>query len=326
MRVCCQSTLFVMAFALFFSSCQPHGSQPSTPAEGKKFLFTFVIYGSPGNPTWTKVVAGAREAADALGCTVDIQYAQDDPVRQNDIIETAIGNRTDGVAISLNLDDAYDVTVKKARDLRIPVIAFNNDDSQGAAGNARMAFIGQNEEAAGYVIAKRLIEVYQLKSGDHVVCPVEYPEAVYAILRYRGVRRAFEEVGISSEVLGTGAVSHEDNLNRLTQYLLGHTETDAILAMGGYPMSVAPQAAADVGRAGLPNAGFDITQAIARNIAEGKTLATVDQKPFYQGFFSVSQLYHYKKYGLEPCDINTGGGLIDKDNIAKVMELSDSIR
>jgi simple sugar transport system substrate-binding protein len=58
----------------------------------------------------------------------------------------------------------------------------------------------------------------------------------------------------------------------------------------------------------------------------GKIIATVDQQPFYQGFLVVTQLYYNRKYGMLPCDINTGGGLVDKSNIDMVLELSDSIR
>ena len=308
------------------SSCRPNEStnQPGR-SQGRNYHFTIVFYGVAGNPFWTKVVAGARETASALSCELEVQYANNDPVRQNDIIETAIVNRVDGLGININLDDAYDEVVESALAHGIPVIAFNNDDSQGAAGNFRMAYVGQDETAAGYAITKRLVQASRLRKGDHVVCPVEHPEATYATDRYAGVKKALDEAGVTSEVLNTGAVSLEDALNRLTQYLLGHPETAAILAMGGMPMEVAPQAAADAGL-DIPNAGFDLTRVIAENIQNGKTLAAVDQKPFYQGSFTVLQLYYYKEYNLLPCDINTGGGIIDQSNVAKVLELADTVR
>jgi simple sugar transport system substrate-binding protein len=96
--------------------------------------------------------------------------------------------------------------------------------------------------------------------------------------------------------------------------------------MGGMPMEMSPQAAEEAGLAGLPNAGFDITKKIITNILEGKTLATVDQQPYYQGSFTVMQLYLNRKYGLLPCSINTGGAIIDKSNAAIVLELADTHR
>ena len=76
----------------------------------------------------------------------------------------------------------------------------------------------------------------------------------------------------------------------------------------------------------IPNAGFDITKAILNNILDGKTIATVDQQPYYQGSFSILQLYLNNKYGLLPCDINTGGAIIDKTNAAIVLDLADTHR
>jgi simple sugar transport system substrate-binding protein len=322
--------VIILLFAIFLlplSGCEPRPGteKAATSAEEDSYHFTFVIYGTAGNPFWVKVVAGAKEAAEQLGCKVDLQYAQNDPVMQNDILETAIANQVDGLGVSINQDEAYDEVIARAMEEGIPVIAFNNDDTQKSEGNLRMAFIGQDEVAAGYEITTRLIEEAGLKAGDHVVCGVEHPEAVYAVMRYRGVKKALDEKGITSEVLDTGAVSLEDTLNRLTQYLLGHKETDAIVGMGGMPLEMAPQASEDVGL-DLPNAGFDITRVIAENIRDGRTVATVDQKPYYQGYFTVTQLYCYCRYGLLPCDIDTGGGIIDQSNVEKVIELADSHR
>ena len=38
----------------------------------------------------------------------------------------------------------FDEAVQKAVDAGIPVITTNVDDSEGAAGNARLAFVGQD--------------------------------------------------------------------------------------------------------------------------------------------------------------------------------------
>lgn len=318
------------ALAVFTASCSkpqsetPTGTTPA-PKQDASYKITMVIYGSPGNPFWTKVRAGAEEAGEKFGCSVDIQYANDDAAKQNDILGTAIANNVDGIALAINYDNAYTEVVKRAREKGIGVIAFNIDDTKKAAGNARMAYIGQDMEQAGFQIANRLIKEAGLKKGGKVVCPVENPQAVYAVQRYAGAKRAFSQAGIRSEVLNTGGVSLEETLNRLTQYLLGNKDTSAILAMGGMPMEEAPQAVMDAGL-NIPNAGFDLTKQIAQNIKDGKSLATIDQQPFYQGFLTISQLYYFKKYGLSPCDINTGGAMVDKSNVEKVLALADSIR
>jgi len=312
----------LVALVLPLTSCQKR--EDSANAE-PVYNFTLVLFGTPGNPFWTRIILGAEEISDKLGCKVDIQFAYNDPVKQNDIIETAIANKTDGLGVVLNYDDAYDESVQKAMDAGIPVIGVNLDDSKGGEGNARMAYIGLDYVLGGEIVARRLVKDGKLKAGDHVVCPVEHPGAIYSVQEYAGIKKVFEPLGITSEVLDSGYTSLEENLNRLTQYLLGHKETDAVLAMGGMPMEVTPQAIKEASM-DIPNAGFDITKQILRNIMDEKSIATLEQKPFYQGLFTILQLYYYQKYALLPCDIETGPSMIDKTNAAAVFELADTVR
>jgi simple sugar transport system substrate-binding protein len=308
---------------LALTSCSKEAPQGGT--QQPAYNFTLVFFSSPGNPFWTKIISGAEEMAKALNCKVNMQFAYNDPVKQNDIIETAVSNKIDGLGIVINTDEAYNESVKKAIARNVPVIAFNLDHSRGKEGNARMAYIGLDYVRGGEIVAKRLVQDANLKAGDHVVCPVEHPDAIYSIQQYQGIKKIFEPLGITSEVLNTGSTSLEESLNRLTQYLLGHKNTTAILAMGGMPMEVAPQAIKDASM-NIPNIGFDITKEILKNIMDGKTIAALEQEPFYQGAFTVMQLYYYKKYGLMPCDVCTGPVMIDKTNAAACFELADTVR
>ena len=58
----------------------------------------------------------------------------------------------------------------------------------GPGGTVRMAYVGQNLEMSGYLIGRRMVAEHGLKSGDHCVTPVEFPEDVYAQERYAGVK------------------------------------------------------------------------------------------------------------------------------------------
>jgi simple sugar transport system substrate-binding protein len=310
---------FLIAFCLIAVGVAGFGQK--APA----YKFSFLIYDSAGNPFWKPLINGANEMAASLGAKVDIQFAENDPTKQNDLLETAIANKVDGVVIAFNVTDAYNKNVIKARAAGIPVVAFNIDDPKGADGVPRMAFMGQDFRVAGYLIGKRLVADGKIKKGDLVVCPVEHPEATYAKQRYEGVKKALDEVGAKSEVLETGAVSLEDTLTKLTQYLIGHKNTNGILAMGGMPLTIAAKATADAGIK-IPIAGFDLSKPIVQDIIDGKVIAAVDQQPYYQGAFPVMQLYLYKKFALIPCEINTGGAIVDKTTAAQVLALSGTYR
>ena len=304
----------VMTFAVSTASAQ---DQP--------YRITMIIYTGPEVEFFVPVVNGAKEAAALWGVDLDIQYGNSDPVQQNSLIETAIVNQVDGIAVIIQDDDAFDQTVCAAMDAGIPVVSFNVDDSEGAAGNCRMAFMGQNFIETGYLIGRRMIEEHGLGPGDHVFASVEWPEAVYAVQRAEGLKKALDEAGVTMELVGTGGNLAEAQ-TILVQYLLGHPETDAIVGLGSVNLSVAPAAAREAGM-DIPIGGFDLTADIIAGIEEGTITATVDQQPYSQGFYAITQLVLYLKYGLYPSDMNTGGlGLVDASNVAAVKELTGTIR
>ncbi len=304
----------VMAFAVSTAS-----------AQDDPFSITMIIYSDASVEFFVPSVNGAQEAAELWGVDLDIQYANSDPVMQNNLIETAVANQVDGIAVIIQDDDAFDESVCAAMDAGIPVVSFNVDDSQGAAGNCRMAFMGQNFVDTGYLISRRMIEEHGLVEGDHVLLSVEAPEAVYAVLRAEGAGKALDEAGITWELIGTG-FNLADAQTMTVQYLLGHPETDAIIGLGSVNLTVAPAAVDEAGM-DIPMGGFDLTADIIAGIEDGTITATVDQQPYSQGFYAITQLVLYLKYHLYPSDMNTGGlGLVDASNVASVKELTGTIR
>lgn len=286
---------------------------------------TFIIYTDASVEFFVPVVNGAKDAAKQFEIDLDIQYGDSDPVKQNNLIETAIANKVNGIAVSIQDDKAFDDAICKARKAGVAVVSFNVDDSQGAAGNCRMAFMGQNFVETGYLIGQRMIKDHGLKKGDLVFAPVEAPEAVYAIQRYQGLKKALDEVGIKSELVAT-KFNLADAQTIEVQYLLGHPETKAIIGLGSVPLTVAPKAITEA-KMKIPLGGFDLTADIIKGIEDGTITATVDQQPYSQGFYAVAQLALYLKYGLYPSDMNTGGlGLVDKSNVALVKSLVGKVR
>lgn len=321
----------VLVTTLILSACgsavptasQQPAAQPAGEMTGKKV--TMIIYAGQNVEFFIPVVQGAKDAAKQFGLDLDIQYSDGDPVKQNNQIETAIANKVDGLAVSIPDDNAFDETVCKAMKSGVAVVSFNVDDSQGANGNCRMAFMGQNFVDTGYLIAQRMIKDHGIKSGDLVLTPVEAPEAVYATLRYQGVKKALDEVGATSELLGVG-FNLADAQTKIVQYLVGHPETKAIIGLGSVPLTVSPKAIEEA-KMNIPLGGFDLTQDIIAGIENGTITATVDQQPYSQGYYSIAQLALLLKYGLYPSDMATGGnGLVDKTNVDTVKALVGTVR
>ncbi|TMC93196.1 MAG: substrate-binding domain-containing protein [Chloroflexi bacterium] len=267
-----------------------------TDISGKTILFE--IQSSPSDSFFVPVVNGAKKAA--------------------------IASNVIGVALSIP-DAGLNKVICAARAKGIAVVAFNIDGATGQGASCVQGFVGQDFVQSGALIAQKMIDSGQIKPGDHVFCPVEFPAQVYAVQRYQGVKQALSAIGATCEELGTG-VDFGPAKSTMVSYLLGHPHTSAIIALGHAPLDQAPAAAKQVGRT-IPIGGFDVTSDILSSIKSGAITATIDQQPYIQGFQSVMQLALYLKYAISPANINTSNGaLIDKNNVDKVVSLVPDFR
>jgi len=289
---------------------------------GRSILFE--IQSPPSDSFFVPVVNGAKKAAGIAGLKLQIQYASNDDTTEVNQVNTAIASNVIGVALSIP-DAGLNKVVCAARAKGIAVVAFNIDGATGQGASCVQGFVGQDFVQSGALIAQKMIDSGQIKPGDHVFCPVEFPAQVYAVQRYQGVKQALSAIGATCEELGTG-VDFGPAKSTMVSYLLGHPHTSAIIALGHAPLDQAPAAAKQVGRT-IPIGGFDVTSDILSSIKSGAITATIDQQPYIQGFQSVMQLALYLKYAISPANINTSNGaLIDKNNVDKVVSLVPDFR
>ena len=292
-------------------------------AEDAPVKVTFIIYTAAGDPFWNPVIHGVEEAAKDRNIAVDIQYADSDPVKQNNLIETAIANKVDGIALVNWIPDAFTANIAKARAAGIAVITFDTDDPKPNATQSQ-AYIGQDFFAAGQRIANKMIEAGKLKSGDHVVSPVEDPDAFYGVERFRGIKAVLDKAGITSERLDASPTM-ATALTRISQYLVGHQNTKAIIGLGSVVTEVSPQAAAEAG-VNIPIGGFDLSPGIVDSILAGKMIGTVNSGAYYEGYMPVVMLHYFVKYGVPPASVPIGGTVIDASNAALVKKWAGTYR
>jgi len=288
-----------------------------TNISGKTILFE--IKSGASNFFFVPAVNGAKAAAAMTGLNLQIQYGNDDDATIVNQMNTAIASNVAGIAVTVP-DAGLNKVVCDARAKNIPVVAFNTNGATGQGADCVQAFVGQDFVLSGALIAQRMINDGKIKPGDHVFCPVESPDQVYAVQRYAGVMQALSAIGATCEVLGTGNDLAPAQAT-LVAYLLGHPKTSAIIALGGTPLSVAP-AAIKKANMNIPIGGFDLSSDILAAIKSGVITATVDQQPYIQGFQAVMEIALYLKYGITPSNINTSNrALIDKTNVDQVVPL-----
>jgi simple sugar transport system substrate-binding protein len=314
-------SLLVVACVVLFTVSAIAADKP-----GKGMYFRLITHGDSG-PFWVVVQKGIMDAVDELGCQVDIDLARGNLALMQQQFQEAVAMQPDGIALAIVNDNAFDEAVADAVTNGINVIGINNDDTQGAAGNARLAYIGQNERRAGYVIARRLFEAGRAKGWDltnaKVAAAVEDVWANYGVVRSAGIKDAMAEFGVATEleIVDTGGAAWAEQSQ--TTYLEANPDTKFFFGLGGI---CTDRLAASLKNAGknpgdVLAGGFDATPGTLEGLKSGYVEASIDQQQYLQGYLAIYTLYLMKKYGFAP-QIDTGGYVIDKSNIALIEQLS----
>ncbi|TQE37973.1 hypothetical protein Sipo8835_06620 [Streptomyces ipomoeae] len=299
--------------------------QSGLGSKAKDRKVTFLLPQDPGDPFWTTIAQGAKDAAQLLNLDLNMQTSSGDQSKYNDLIGSAVADKPAALAVVLDDPNKYTENVCAAQKAGIPVMTYNITQ-EGAVGDCTLGFVGQDFEEVGYLLGKRLLADHpDIGKGDTVLTPVEFPDQVYAVQRHAGVKRALDEVGAKTEILGTG-IEDSAALDKITQYLLGHKDTAAVVPLGGTPHRNVVKAMEDSG-VKVPVVGFDLAPQIVTGIESGAIDAAADQQGYVQGFQTVMELGLKLDFGLSPASINSGGsGLVDKSNVGIAKELAGKVR
>ncbi len=295
-----------------------------------KLRFTFVHPSGTTNIFYQAVQKGMNEACAMINADCQMIYAQNEMDIQQELtnFDTAVAQHVDGIMVTIVNDTAYDAAVKRAIDAGIPVIAVTTDDSEGAAGNARLSFVGQNYHAAGYALAKSMATLF--KPGPvHVLLGVSAPGQNWAEARIAGIVEYLEEykkanpdrevtwdkINSGLDLAKTGSL--------VAAYVTQHPETTAYFDAGFWEAGAAVSVA-DLGyKPGqLLMGGFDTVPAALEQMKKGYVQRVVDQQPYLQGFLSTMQLYLINKYKLSGWDVDTGRNIVTPDDVNSIMALS----
>lgn len=260
---------------------------------------------------------GADDAAEALGVEVDFTGTEEvDIPAQAAMVRQAVEDGYDGIALSICDPTAFNGPVADALDAGVPVVAFNIDDRSG--GNPRLAGVCQDLRGAGRTIGRLLAD--RLDAGGTVLV-TKHSAGVSALEeRVAGIQEELEAAGIGTDVIVSGMFADE-----------ARAPIAAALDVREY-VGIAATGQADTEGAGLvveqgprdgrvPIAGFDLSDGILRLVRNGTVVATVDQQPYVQGFYPLTQLVHAVRYGLAPSDLDAGATLVTAANVDEVADL-----
>jgi simple sugar transport system substrate-binding protein len=199
--------------------------------------FRLVTHGA-NDPFWAVFQKGMMDAADELGCRADIDLCGSDLALQQKRFAEAVAMRPDGISLVINDNKMWDKPVADAIAKGINVIGCNNDDQEGSAGNARLAYIGQDESRAGLMIGRAVFAAAKAKGWDlsrmKVACAVEVAGANYGVVRSSGIEKAMQEYGIPGkpEIVDC-TLEMTTAEQRITAYIIGHPDVKLLFGLGG---------------------------------------------------------------------------------------------
>ena len=109
---------------------------------------------------WQAAITGVDEKAEELGVTVNKTgpNAESDIADQVQMLNNAINQNPDGIALAANSQDAVLEALQTALDKEIPVVCFDTGVPDAPEGSV-IATIATDNEAAGAVAAENMYEV-----------------------------------------------------------------------------------------------------------------------------------------------------------------------
>lgn len=282
---------------------------------GEDITIAVITHGDDG-VFWSVAQKGAEAAGAALGITMNYQGANNNAQDQAQMIEQAVTDGVDGIAVSLADPKALEGALKKVVDAGIPLITLNSG-SDLFKGLGAITHVGQDETIAGRGAGERL----KAAGGTVLLCAKQEQSNVALETRCNAAAETFG--GKVIQITTSGDADRVAQQGEIKAALDADASIDAFLGTGPVIAVDGANAAAELGRT-MPMGGFDLSTEILDYINEDKLTFTIDQQQFLQGYLAVVFLYlnvtnsNTVGGGLP---VMTGPGFVDKSNVVAVQEL-----
>ncbi|MFB7090138.1 sugar ABC transporter substrate-binding protein [Streptomyces sp. NPDC056296] len=285
-------------------------------ANTPRMTVALVTHQAPGDTFWDIVRKGAEAAA--AKDNIKLVYSADPNAgNQANLVQNAIDQKVDGIAVTLAKPDALRGVLGKAEKAGIPVVGLNS----GLADWKKlglMSFFGQDETVAGEALGKRLNE----DGAKKAICVIHEQGNVGLTQRCDGVKKTFEGSIENLYVNGTDMPSVKSTI---TAKLKQDGDIDRLVTLGA-PFAMTAVQSVDETGSEAKIATFDLNKQLTGAIEKGDIEFAVDQQPYLQGYLAVDGMWLYKNNGNysgggeQP--VLTGPAFVDKSNVKAVAEFA----
>ncbi|MFF2361276.1 sugar ABC transporter substrate-binding protein [Streptomyces sp. NPDC058122] len=285
-------------------------------ADTPQMTVALVTHQAPGDTFWDIVRKGAEAAA--AKDNIRLVYAHNPNAGdQANLVQNAIDQKVDGIAITLAKPDAMKDAVGKATSAGIPVVGLNSGLSDWKK-LGLMEFFGQDETVAGEALGKKL----NAEGAKKAVCVIQEQGNIGLTQRCDGVKKTFGGTTVNLYVNGTDMPSVKSTI---TAKLKQDPAIDYVVALGAPYALTSVQSVSDAGSK-AKIATFDLNKELTGAISKGTIEFAVDQQPYLQGYLAIDSLWLYKNNGNysgggeQP--VLTGPAFVDKSNVDTVAKFA----
>ena len=318
--------LTILGLALVLAACGSSGDDTAPTddsggddvqlTQGSDLTIAMVTHSDEGS-FWSVVKKGAEQAAKDEGVKLIWSPSNNDPQKEAQLIDAAISQKVDGLAVSVPNADAIKGALAKATDAGIPIITLNSGADQFKALGA-ITHVGQDEAIAGQAAGARFKE----EGAKKVLCIIHEQSNVGLNQRCDGVKQGFGGTVDNLQVKGTADVATTQT--EIKSKLQADKSYDAVMALNP---DIANAAATAVKGASSDAklATFDLNADVTKRIKDDSIAFAIDQQQYLQGYLPIVFLKLYKTNantvgGGQP--VLTGPGFVDKSNVDTVEKLA----
>ncbi|MEN3279246.1 MAG: simple sugar transport system substrate-binding protein [Solirubrobacteraceae bacterium] len=294
------------------------GSSTVNLTQGSNLTFAMVTHSDEGS-FWSVVKKGAQQAAKDEGVKLIWSPSNNDPQKEAQLIDAAVSQKVDGLAVSVPNADAIKGSLAKAKAAGIPIITLNSGADQFQQLGA-ITHVGQTEEIAGEAAGKKLKDAGVKK----VLCVIHEQNNIGLQQRCDGVKKGFGGAVTNQQVKGTADIATTQT--EIKSKLQADKSFDGVIALNP-DIAAAAVTAVKGASSSAKIATFDLSPAVIKDIKAGTVLFAVDQQQYLQGYLPIVFLKLFKQNantvggGLP---VLTGPGFVDKSNAATVEKLAQA--
>ncbi|MFH0181036.1 sugar ABC transporter substrate-binding protein [Streptomyces cacaoi] len=292
------------------------GNVSAGKADTPRMTIAMVTHAPSGDTFWDTIRKGAEAAA--AKDNVKLIYSNDETAGdQANLVQNAIDQKVDGIAVTLAKPDALKDVVAKAEQAGIPVVGLNAGlgvwKEQGL-----LSFFGQDESVSGQALGTKINGT----GAKHALCVIQAQGDVNLEERCAGVKKTF---GGKTDILYVNGTDMPSVKSTITAKLKQDSSIDEVVTLGAPVALTAVQSVSESGSKAKV-ATFDLNKDLVSAIEKGSIQFAVDQQPYLQGYLAIDSLWLYKTNGNfsgggeQP--VLTGPAFVEKSNVEAVAKFA----